>query len=106
VTDLLYFLFTTVDCEVRRDHAMDFLAVYHDHFSKTVAKLNSEAEVFSREKLFSEFRSKIAFGFLEGVLLLSTVYESQLRRETEDAAAENNGQQSRTYTYNIYLLVQ
>ena len=34
VTDLLYFLFTTVDFDVRRDHVMDFLAVYHDHFSK------------------------------------------------------------------------
>ncbi len=34
VTDLLYLLFTTVDYDVRRDHMMDFLAVYHDHFSK------------------------------------------------------------------------
>ena len=34
VIDLLYFLFTTVDFDVRRDHVMDFLAVYHDHFSK------------------------------------------------------------------------
>ena len=38
VTDLLYFLYTTVDFDVRRDHVMDFLAVYHDHFSKVNIK--------------------------------------------------------------------
>jgi hypothetical protein len=39
VTDLLYFLFTTVDFDVRRDHIMDFLAVYHDHFSKVQQRI-------------------------------------------------------------------
>ena len=42
VTDILYFLFTTVDYDVRRDHMMDFLGVYHDHFSKV--GLNFEAK--------------------------------------------------------------
>ena len=34
VTDILYFLFTTVDCDVRRDHAFNFIAAYYDHFNK------------------------------------------------------------------------
>ena len=34
VTDILYFLFTTVDCDVRRDHAVNFIAAYYDHFNK------------------------------------------------------------------------
>ncbi len=57
MTDLLYLLFTTVDYDVRRDHMMDLLAVYHDHFSKTVQKLAGPGvKVFSREALFAEFR--------------------------------------------------
>ncbi len=85
VTDLLYFLFTTVDFDVRRDHMMDFLAVYHDHFAKTVAKLSKHVEIFSREELFKEFKSHLMFGFLEGICLFSAVYESQLRRANSEA---------------------
>ena len=36
VTDILYFLFTTVDCDVRRDHAFNFIAAYYDHFNKVL----------------------------------------------------------------------
>ena len=36
VTDILYFLFTTVDCDVRRDHTTNFIAAYHDHFNKVL----------------------------------------------------------------------
>ena len=39
VTDILYFLFTTVDCDVRRDHAFNFIAAYYDHFNKVCFKL-------------------------------------------------------------------
>ena len=39
VTDILYFLFTTVDCDVRRDHAFNFIAAYYDHFNKVLQNL-------------------------------------------------------------------
>lgn len=88
VTDILYFLFTTVDFEIRRDHTMDFLAVYYDHFVKSVAKLSPSLSVFTREELFIEFKSKMMYGFLEGICLFSTVYESQIRK-LEDEEREH-----------------
>lgn len=91
VTDLLYFLYTTVDFDVRRDHVMDFLAVYHDHFSKTVEKLAPKVTVFTREELFDEYKSKVMYGFLEGICLFSNVYESQLKKH--EAERERNHRQ-------------
>eukprot|EP00094_Tigriopus_californicus_P003515 TCALIF_03381-PA protein Name:"Protein of unknown function" AED:0.17 eAED:0.17 QI:0/0.4/0.33/0.66/1/1/6/401/566 len=88
VTDILYFLFTTVDFEIRRDHTMDFLAVYYDHFVKSVAKLSPSLSIFTREELFVEFKSKMMYGFLEGICLFSTVYESQIRK-LEDEEREH-----------------
>lgn len=81
VTDILYFLFTTVDCDVRRDHAFNFIAAYYDHFNKTVRLLAPKLfPIFSREELLSEFRRLLMFGFLEGLGLFSSVFETQMRR--------------------------
>ena len=50
---------------------------------QTVGKLAPSAKLFSRESLFSEFKSRLLYGFLEGICLYSTVYESQLKRVEE-----------------------
>jgi hypothetical protein len=42
--------------------------------------LAPDVQVFSREQLFAEFRSKLVYGFLEGICLFSNVYESQLKK--------------------------
>ena len=49
-----------------------------------MAKLAPDVSMFSRESLFSEFRSRLRYGFLEGICLFSTVYESQLKRASEE----------------------
>ena len=36
--------------------------------------------IFSREELLSEFRRLLMFGFLEGLGLFSSVFETQMRR--------------------------
>ena len=33
-TDIHNLLYYTVDADIRRDHTVNLLAVYHDHFSK------------------------------------------------------------------------
>ena len=48
-----------------------------------MAKLAPSVSMFSRESLFSEFKSRLLYGFLEGICLYSTVYESQLKRVEE-----------------------
>lgn len=95
VTDILYFLFTTVDCDVRRDHTYNFIAAYHDHFNKTVRSLcPTLLPIFSRDELVAEFRRLLMYGFLEGLCLYSSVFESQVRRagltclELEELEAE------------------
>ena len=47
VLDLLQFLFTSIDPEVRRDFLADFVcSVYYDNFVKTVIALNDKLSIF------------------------------------------------------------
>jgi len=84
-TDIHNLLYYTVDADIRRDHTVNLLAVYHDHFSKTVKTLSPGLAVFSQSELLMEFHRLLPFGFLEGLTLFSTAYETQLRKkEAED----------------------
>merc|ERR1712012_152375 len=84
-TDIHNLLYYTVDADIRRDHSVNLLAVYHDHFSKTVKTLSPGLAVFSQSELLMEFHRLLPFGFLEGLTLFSTAYETQLRKkEAED----------------------
>ena len=74
-------------CLFRADHGKQPCLFFFLIF-KTVAKLNPKTPVFSLEALFAEFKSKLMFGFLEGICLFSTVYESQMRK-LEDEEREN-----------------
>ena len=49
-----------------------------------MAKLAPKATVFTREELFDEYKSKVMYGFLEGICLFSNVYESQLKKHEAD----------------------
>ena len=49
-----------------------------------MAKLAPKASVFTREELFGEYKSKVMYGFLEGICLFSNVYESQLKKHESD----------------------
>ena len=74
-------------CPFRADHGKQSCSFFLLIF-QTVAKLNPKTPVFSLEALFAEFKSKLMFGFLEGICLFSTVYESQMRK-LEDEEREN-----------------
>lgn len=54
--------------------------------------------MFSREDLFKEFKSHLMYGFLEGICLFSTVYESQLKKmENQD----DNGSDHHDYDVDV-----
>ena len=40
-TDIHNLLYYTVDADIRRDHTVNLLAVYHDHFSKVRSSIRS-----------------------------------------------------------------
>jgi len=80
-TDIHNLLYYTVDADIRRDHTVNLLAVYHDHFSKTVKQLSPGLRVFSQSELLMEFHRLLPFGFLEGLTLFSTAYETQMRKK-------------------------
>ena len=46
--------------------------------------------IFSREELLSEFRRLLMFGFLEGLGLFSSVFETQMRRAGLTVAGMNS----------------
>lgn len=83
-TDIHNLLYYTVDADIRQDHTVNLLSVYHDHFSKTVRQLCPGLAVFSRAQLLMEFHRLLPFGFLEGLTLFSTAYETQLRKKEAD----------------------
>ena len=55
-TDIHNLLYYTVDADIRRDHTVNLLAVYHDHFSK----VNHKIPVFCYRGS-SEARSEVPF---------------------------------------------
>ena len=45
-SELSFQIFTSVDTDVRRDHAFNFLMVYHDHFAKVRSQVRVPEEFF------------------------------------------------------------
>lgn len=98
-TDIHNLLYYTVDADIRRDHTVNLLAVYHDHFSKTVKALSPGLTVFSQSELLMEFHRLLPFGFLEGLTLFSTAYETQMRKkEAETKKIEALNPQDSTWS--------
>ena len=67
VFDLIQFIFTSIEAEVRQSFLADFVcSVYYDNFAKTVSKMRNDRnpKIFSKKDWIREFDSKIMFGFL------------------------------------------
>ena len=60
-TDIHNLLYYTVDADIRRDHTVNLLAVYHDHFSK-VSPFFYHSFLFSEHvNVLSSWLSNVSF---------------------------------------------
>jgi hypothetical protein len=48
VTDILNLLYYTVDSDIRRDHTVNLLSVYHDHFAKVTYYITVKGQLRAR----------------------------------------------------------
>lgn len=67
VFDLIQFIFTSIEAEVRQSFLADFVcSVYYDNFAKAVSKMRNDRnpKIFSKKEWIREFDSKIMFGLL------------------------------------------
>ena len=68
VLDLLQFIFTSIDPQVRQSFMPDFVcSVYYDNFVKTVCSIDNTIPVFSKKSFIKEFDQIILYGFLFSV---------------------------------------
>ena len=66
---------------------------------QTVKALSPGLAVFSQSELLMEFHRLLPFGFLEGLTLFSTAYETQMRKkESEDKKMESLSPQESTWS--------
>ena len=76
VIDLLQFIFTSVDPEVRHNFMADLVySVYYSNFVKTVASINRNVGIFTMKSFISEFDKNIMIGFLFCLNLHYKIYE-------------------------------
>ena len=65
VIDLLQFLFTCVDQDVRQSFIADFIcSVYYDNFAKTVTVLSPGLSMFTKKEFIKEVAANMVWGFL------------------------------------------
>ena len=68
-------------------------------FFQTVKALSPGLTVFSQSELLMEFHRLLPFGFLEGLTLFSTAYETQMRKkEAETKKIEALNPQDSTWS--------
>ena len=68
-------------------------------FFQTVKTLCPGLEVFTQSELLLEFHRLLKFGFLEGITLFSTAYETQLRKKkAEEQINEVDNPQESTWS--------
>ena len=73
--------------------------IYLHFVFQTVKSLSPGLAVFSQSELLMEFHRLLPFGFLEGLTLFSTAYETQLRKkEAEDRKHEGIDPQDSTWS--------
>ena len=84
VIDLLQFIFTSVDIDVRHNFMADLVcSVYHDNFVKAVASINKNIPVFNMKSFIREFDQNIMYGFLFSLNIHSKIYEDVLKNSAE-----------------------
>ena len=90
VLDLLQFIFTSVDPQVRHNFMADFVcSVFYDNFAKTVHSINSKIVMFSQKDFIKEFNTNIMYGFffsaeIQTLLYLEANDNSDVSAETDD----------------------
>lgn len=70
--DLNYFLYSSFNGPVRQQNLEEFLKVYHDAFCH-VMSTGGFGQPFSIDQLRAEFRGKMLFGCLSGMMLIPIV---------------------------------
>ena len=81
VLDILQFVFTSIEKDIRTNFLADFVcSVYYDSFVKAVGCINNDLPVFSRRSLIKEFEKKIMYGFLLNLSIQSQMYEEGLQK--------------------------
>ncbi|XP_067004338.2 uncharacterized protein [Anabrus simplex] len=68
--DLYYLLYSSVQEQVREQHADTLLSEYHATLSDTLTALGCSQEIFSLQQLHQEMKDKIFYGFLHASLTL------------------------------------
>ena len=75
VLDLLQLIFASINTSVRQNFLADLVcSVYYDNFAKTVGSINGNIPMFSKKQFIKEFDSKIMYGFVFSLDILSSSY--------------------------------
>ena len=91
VFDLLQFIFTSVDSNVRRNFMPDFVcSVYYDSFAKTVQNINSNIVMFSKRSFIREFDKSIMYGFHFSVVSFSSLSDVENDKVKDKEADDKN----------------
>jgi len=84
VLDLLQFLFTSIDPDVRQNFLADFVcSVYYDNFVKTVITINQNLSIFRLKHFIREFEHNLIYGFLFS-LEIKLKLSKNFRRESDE----------------------
>ena len=82
VLDLLQFIFTSIDLDVRDNFMADLVcSVYYDSFAKTVTSINNNIAMFSKKDFIKEFDLNIMYGFLFSLDIHSNLYQEALDKD-------------------------
>ncbi|XP_040564435.1 uncharacterized protein [Lepeophtheirus salmonis] len=81
-TDLLIFLFTSVETSLRREMLGELVSLYYTTFLVSVRSLNVTDDIFSLEELLVEIEDHILYGFLEGIWYLDIIHNGNVPKTT------------------------
>jgi len=81
-TDLVLFLFTSVQVDLRRQMLGELVSLYYTTFLVSVRSLNVSGEIYSMEELLIEIEDHIIYGFLEGIWYLDIVHHGHVPKTT------------------------
>ena len=89
VLDLLQLIFTSISIDVRQNFLADLVcSVYYDSFAKTVGGINGNIPIFSKKQFIKEFDSKIMYGFVFSLDILSNSYLRGLDSDPNEEISE------------------
>ena len=94
VLDLLQLIFASFNTHVRQNFLADLVcSVFCDNFAKTVGSINGNIPMFSKKQFIKEFDSKIMYGFVFSLDILSSSYlrgvDSDPSEEISDTSCLN-----------------